>query len=93
MSYSFLLGGTQRPFSVHWFIYLVKLNKSHYWQNEILRRSEANSFEIKEPKITDYYGVDLEIVDLDYTKDAEKIFTKLKDTFKSQHLLITNFNH
>lgn len=59
-------------------------------------RSEiANSFEIKRAKeITDYYGVDLEIVDLDYTKDAEKIFTKLKDTFKSQQFTsLTGFNH
>jgi len=59
------------------------------------RSGIINQFELdRAKKITDYYGVDLHIVELDYIKNIDKLIEEIKPVLKSQMFSnITGFNH
>ena len=59
------------------------------------RSGIANSFEMERAsKIADYFGVDLDIVDLDYRSGSDLILEELDQTYRPQQFTnITGFNH
>ncbi len=59
------------------------------------RSGVANSFEMdRATKIADYFGVKLDVVDLDYRRNAETLFHELESCYRSQQFTnLTGFNH
>jgi hypothetical protein len=59
------------------------------------RSNIANVFEMKRAKkMADYFGIKLDIVDLDYTKDVSRLIHKVKKQYKPHNFAnITGFNH
>jgi len=59
------------------------------------RSGVINQFEVDRAKaVADYFGVRLDIIELDYRNDAEAILERLKGNFRSQQFAnMTGFNH
>lgn len=59
------------------------------------RSAIINQFELdRAKKMADYYGVNLHIVELDYTENAEEIKNEVSSLFKGQEFSnLTGFNH
>ena len=59
------------------------------------RSNIANVFEMKRAKkMADYFGIKLDVVDLDYTKDVSKLIERVKKQYKPHNFAnITGFNH